>query len=206
MHETDAFLAAAAAGDDERAEALCQHLSPAAEQILLPLIHSDHVDLRWWAVRALAQCGTSAAVEPLVSALADDDPSVRAVATRVLSHLHARLPATVTPHLARIAQRLADPDGLVRQSAVDALALCGDPAVPVLEAILDKTVTAEIDASLHNEGARTRAAQALHKIATMRTAPVLYRHLEDANHLVRTHAYEALDEMGLLENTLITLS
>lgn len=216
MTQIDAFLAAVAAADDERAEALCQALSPAAESTLLPLTSADSADLRWWAVRALAECGTVDAISPLVTALRDNDPGVRAVAARALSHLHARFPMAVCPQLAQIALLLTDADGLVRQSAADALALCGNDAVPVLAAILDGTalnITApntagrgSTDIVLNAEGARSRAAQSLHKIATIQAAPVLYRHLEDPNHLVRTHAYEALDKMGLLENTLISLS
>lgn len=230
MSKIDEFLAAVDAADDERAEALCGQLPPRAETVLLPLTHADSADLRWWAVRALAECGSAQAADALVAALRDDDPGVRAVAARVLAHLQARHPAAVRPHLAQIAQLLLDRDGLVRQSAADALALCGDSAVPILAAILDAPAADRapgdtdglLDDSLlnnsllnnslfnnelyNNEGARSRAAQALHKIATMETAPVLYRHLEDPNILVRTHAYEALDEMGLLENRLITLS
>ena len=39
----------------------------------------------------------------------------------------------------------------------------------------------------------------------MRSAGVLFRYLNDSNYLVRTYAYEGLDEMGLLDNVIVTL-
>lgn len=202
----DKFLTAAAAADDERAEALCPQLQSTDEPHLLPLTRHENVDLRWWSVRALAQCGSAAAVDALNEALQDADSGVRAVASRALAQLHERFAEVVQPQLPQIAQLLADADGLVCQSAADSLALCGDHAVPVLSAVLDGVAIEGTDIVIRNEGARSWAARALHKIATIASAPALYRHLEDPNHLVRTHAYEALDEMGLLENNLVTLS
>jgi HEAT repeat protein len=95
--------------------------------------------------------------------------------------------------LARLAVQLADDDGAVRQAAADALAQCGDDALPALASILQTP----------HEGARTRAAYALRKIASRQAAPILFRLLNDANYMVHTYAYEALDEMGLLENLLV---
>jgi HEAT repeat protein len=102
----------------------------------------------------------------------------------------------VTPHLDQVAECLKDDDGMVRQVAADALAQCGDDAVPALARILFQQP---------HEGARTRAAGALRKIATMKAAGVLYALLNDPNHLVRAYAYEGLDDMGLLETVLVTL-
>ena len=47
------------------------------------------------------------------------------------------------------------------------------------------------------------AAAALRKIGTPATVPALFRCLNDPNYLVHTYAYEALDEMGLLETQLV---
>jgi len=102
----------------------------------------------------------------------------------------------VTPYLDQVADCLKDDDGMVRQVAADALAQCGDDAVPALARILFQQA---------HEGARTRAAGALRKIATMKAAGVLYALLNDSNHLVRAYAYEGLDDMGLLETVLVTL-
>lgn len=191
----DQFLSAIDA-DDDGAEALVSELTPADEPALLDLAQSNDADQRWWAVRSLAAVGGPAAIPAIDAALTADDPSLRACAALAVGHLHARQPQAATSLLAHLADLLADDDGFVRQAAADGLALCGDDAVPAL---------AEVIFHSEHEGARTRAASALRKIATMRAAAVLYRCLNDRNHLVHTYAFEALDEMGLLENILVRL-
>ena len=189
-----ALLTAIDAGDDERCEALVQRLTSADSQLTIPLAADADSDRRWWAVRALALVGADSAVPALVNCLDDDDPGVRAAAAMSLGHVYRRAPEAVTAHLEQVAALLADDNGIVRQAAGDGLALCADDAVPALAALLRQS---------HHPGARTRAAAALRKIATMRAAAVLYPLLNDSNHLVRMYAYEGLDEMGLLENVLV---
>ena len=189
-----ALAAAIDAGDDERCEALVQRLTPADSHLLIPLAADADPDRRWWAVRALALVGADSAVPVLVSCLGDDDPGVRAAAAMSLGHCHRRAPEAAAANLDRVAALLADDNGIVRQAAGDGLALCADDAVPALAALLRQS---------HHPGARTRAAAALRKIATMSAAAVLYPLLNDSNHLVRMYAYEGLDEMGLLENVLV---
>jgi HEAT repeat protein len=146
-------------------------------------------------VRALALVGAADAVPALAACLEDADPGVRAAALRWAWGMSTRARRRRWPRSStRVAARLADDNGLVRQAAGDGLALCGDDAVPALAALLRQS---------QHPGARTRAAAALRKIATMRAAAVLYPLLNDANHLVRMYAYEGLDEMGLLENVLV---
>lgn len=188
------LLAAVARRDDEEAERLALRLTAADEPALLELLRGADADRRWWAVRGLAQAGSSACITPLVERLADEDPTVRAAAALALGYLHARFPADVTPALDAVAELLGDEEGYVRQTAADCLALCGDNAVSALGQVLR--------CSAH-QGARTRAAGALRKIATMKAAAILYALLNDENHLVRSYAYEGLDEMGLLENVLV---
>ena len=132
----------------------------------------------------------------IAAALHDQDPSVRAAAALSAHHLYLRCPLQAQPLLAAVAAALADDDGMVRQVAADALAQSGDDAVPALREVLYTS---------QQEGARTRAAAALRKIATLKAAAVLYPLLNDPNPLVRMYAYEGLDEMGLLENVLLTL-
>lgn len=192
----DAFLTAIAAGNDDATERLALQLTPDAEPALLALLMAPDVDQRWWGVRALARCGRMAAIPGAAAQLADADPGIRAAALLALAHLHQRQPNAVTPYLDQVADCLKDDDGMVRQVAADALAQCGDDAVPALARILFQQP---------HEGARTRAAGALRKIATMKAAGVLYALLNDSNHLVRAYAYEGLDDMGLLETVLVTL-
>ncbi len=191
-----ALLDAIDAGDDEQAERAALRLTVADEPGLLALAQSDDSDRRWWAVRGLAVCGGLQAVPTLLAGLDDKNAGVRAAAVMALAVLHRHLSAAVEPHLREAARLLADEDGMVRQAAADTLAQCADDAVPALAETLFQGT---------HQGARTRAAAALRKIATMKAAAVLYPLLNDANHMVRAYAYEGLDEMGLLENILVTL-
>ena len=204
------FLDAAESGDDEQAERLVVSLTSEDESALLAAVADNAVagnsvdvdgkvgnnDLRWWVVRALALVGGAASIAQISSALEDGDPLLRSCALLALAAIHARQPQSVQPQLARMVQRLQDDDGLVRQSASDALAQCGDDAVPLLSDVLRYG---------EHQGARTRAAQALRQIATMPAAAVLYHCLNDANYMVHTYAYEGLEEMGLLETMLLAV-
>ncbi|MBX2998055.1 MAG: HEAT repeat domain-containing protein [Caldilineaceae bacterium] len=184
---------AAAVGDDASAEDLLDLLTPADSPILRQMIESSDLDRRWWGIRALAQVGGEDLV-PLVAAyLEDSSPEIRAVVAMALGEIHRREAAAVNSHLPQLALLLQDDDALVRQSAADALAQCGDDAVDLLATALESD----------REGVRVRAAAALHRIGSMKAAPPLYRHLEDPNPLVRHYAYETLDKLGLLENILL---
>lgn len=189
-----AWLAAVDRGDDERAEELVASLTPADAPRLAALAAPPDGDRRWWAVRSLAALGTEASVPALVAALDSADPPTRAVAALGLGYLCDRRPDEVEPALDRLARLLADDDGFVRQAAADGLSLCGDGAVQALARVLFES---------GHEGARSRAAAALRHMRTMKAAAVLYRCLNDHNHLVHTYAYEGLDEMGLLENMIL---
>lgn len=191
MHE---WLAALARQDDDESERLSAHLTPADEAALIQLAAGPGEDGRWWAVRGLALVGGEACAPMLAARLQDEQPAVRAAAALAFAHLHERVPAAVTPHLDEVAVLLADEQGYVRQAAGDSLALCGDDGAPALGSVLRHST---------HQGARTRAAAALRKIASMQSAAILYALLNDDNHLVRTYAYEGLDEMGLLENILV---
>lgn len=188
------LLAAIAADDDEQVEALVLHLTAAAEPALLILLQNGDANQRWWAVRALAHCGTAAAIPALLLTLQADDPALQVVAAMALGALATRHTADLAPQLSHLAERLADEDGSVRQAAADALVQAGDAAVEPLVAVLRVS---------EHQGARSRAAYALRKIATPATIPALFRCLNDPNYLVQTYAYEALDEMGLLETELV---
>ncbi|MGL4651122.1 MAG: HEAT repeat domain-containing protein [Caldilineaceae bacterium] len=188
-----AFVAAIDAGVDEATEALVSTLAPADESALVALAAKPG-DHRWWALRALAAVGADAAATALATAAIDADPSVRAVVALGLGHLHTRAPQAVAAHFSTLATLLQDPDGFVRQAAVDGLALCGEAALPTLATVLFES---------DHQGARTRAAAALRAMRSIKAAPLLYRILNDPNHLVHTFAHEALDDLGLLDNVLL---
>ena len=188
------FLAAVAAGDDDRCEAASLALDSDDEAALIDLAQRSTGDARWWAVRALAHTGGTEAVATVAAALDDPDPALRAAAALALGHLSARSPEAVTAVLPALAAHLADSDGFVRGAVVDGLALSGAAALPALADVLFHS---------ENEGARSRAAAALRALRSEEAAPLLFRFLNDPNHLVHTYCYEALDDMGLLENMLL---
>jgi HEAT repeat protein len=187
------FVRAIDSGVDEEAEAAVFRLGRGDEATLCAMALGESGDRRWWAVRALAEQGGVACGPALVSALASEDSNLRATAALAVGHVGRREPAAVEPVLPALALLLEDPDGFTRQAAVDGFSLSGEVALPTLTQVLMES---------EHQGARTRAASALRNLHTMKAAPVLFRCLNDENAMVRTYAYEALDELGLLENLL----
>jgi HEAT repeat protein len=204
----EALLEAIAQGDDETAEAAAQACAgrPRLLPALRPLLVDDDPDRRWWAVRTLALIGGPDALKLLVERLADPDEATRCAAALGLGQL--RSASAVEP----LAAALADPSGWVRDSAADALALIGEPALPALVSLMQG---APDGAPSHTpDGVRVRAAGALRKIVApaltglsvnqyppqyMPALDVLFQALNDPNRLVRHNAYETLDRLGLLD-------
>jgi HEAT repeat protein len=190
------LLDAINAGDDDATEAVVANLSfldGAAVSHLAHLTVAGDDDQRWWGVRAIAEVAQqqtdarAQAIPALLAALHDREDPVRCVAALALGEMRA---ASAIPALTLL---LADTSGWVRGAAADALALIGEPAVPALgEALQDP-----------REGVRVRAAYALHRIKSVKSARWLFPALNDPNHIVHTYAYETLDEMGLLSTVLV---
>lgn len=189
------LLAAITNDDDAAAEAAVALLTAADEPHLLQLLQEGSPDQRWWAARALASCGTANSSAPLFALTTATSAELRSVAAMAIGALVQRLAVDhQQAHLTHLTPLLNDGDGMVRQVAADALAQCGNMAIPVLVDVLRYS---------SEQGARSRAAYALGKIGTMEAAPALYRCLNDQNYLVHTYAHEALDKLGLLENVLM---
>lgn len=208
MHNLSKLIEAIRREDDEEAEAACRKLKAEAATSLMKMAigeagaHPPDVDrqeARWWAIRGLALCGDERAVPLLVAALGDANAEVRAAAALAIAEIAQRRPQAENAHLSSgmkaIARLLNDEQGFVRQAAADALVRFGDEALPLLEAILANAP----------ESARTRAAYALRKIGTVACAPLLFQILNDENYLVHIYAREALDELGLFDNVLVTV-
>ena len=138
----------------------------------------------------------------MVSHLSDTDEATQCAAALGLGQLRsiAAIPA--------LAVLLDDSRGWVRDTAADALAMIGEPALPALVEMLNDGP----------DGARVRAAGSLRKIVvgaltdrqTSEFEPqfwpvigALFTALNDPNRLVRHNAYEALDRLGLLETVII---
>jgi HEAT repeat protein len=194
IRHVERFDAAAVAGKDEQAEALADLLTADDLPVLRHMLESGHMDRCWWGIRGLAKVGDAGAVPLVVDQLHHADPAIRTAAAMAVGEMHVRHAQAVKPHLPHLVHLLADSDGLAGQAASNALALCGDDAVDVLAEALRSDL----------DSVRVRAAAALHRIGTQKAAIPLYHHLEDPNPLVRHHAYEALDDLGLLSNVLLS--
>ena len=199
-----ALLDAISAGDDEAAERVAQACSGQTTLLpaLRPLLADANPDRRWWAVRALAAVGGADAVDRLTAHLCDADEATRCAAALGLGQLRA------TAAIPALTAQLGDVNGWVRDTAGDALAMIGEPALPALVETL----------SAGQDGARVRAAGALRKIVVGALIDVqiaefepqfwpaisaMFTALNDPNRLVRHNVYEALDRLGLLETVII---
>jgi Uri superfamily endonuclease len=83
MDELDELLETLVSGDDDSREAAAIALGRFGATAVAPLaalLAGPDADARWWAARALAEVGTGGAVPPLLLALDDPVPDVRACA------------------------------------------------------------------------------------------------------------------------------
>ena len=116
-------------GDDERAEAALSHLSAWGPEVVEPLrerLFSPEAEIRWWAVRALAEVHDERVPELLIRALSDPDKGVRWCAGLALrTHPSIQAPSALLP-------LLSDEDALTRRLAGDALIAIGSPVVSLL--------------------------------------------------------------------------
>ncbi len=171
-------------GEDERAEAALPHLAawgPEALQALQERLSSPEPDVRWWAVRGLAEINDECVPELLVKALADPDMGVRWCAGVALR----RHPSEKA--VSALVDVLASEEALSRRLAGDALVAVGKPAVEQLLLVLR---TGE-------HPARREAARALAKIGDERAIPALYEALDENSALVEYWANHGLEKMGV---------
>ncbi len=199
-----ALLDAIAAGDDVETERAAQACAGQAALLpaLRPLLADPDAERRWWTTRTLALVGGPDAAPLLMARLADADEATRCAAAFGLGSL--RVEAGVPGLVACF----ADPSGWVRDCAADALSMIGEPAIAALVAAIADS----------RSGVRVRAASALRRIALAGPRPgpdldihsprgqaigALFRALQDPNYLVHQHAYDALDQMGLLDNLIV---
>jgi HEAT repeat protein len=171
-------------GDDERAEAALSRQAVWGPELVEPLherLFNPEAEVRWWAVRGLAEIDDDRVPELLLGALSDPDKSVRWCAGLAL-RTHPSEKAA--PALIKL---LGDEDALSRRLAGDALVAIGNLAVPQL-----------IDAMQHGEHlVRLEAVRALAKISDPRAIPVLFEALDDNSALIEYWASEGLEKMGV---------
>ncbi len=171
-------------GEDERAEAALPHLAvwgPEALQALQERLADPEPDVRWWAVRGLAEVQDERVPELLVQALADPDMGVRWCAGVALRRHPSEkaVPALV--------ELLSSVEALTRRLAGDALVAVGKPAVEKLLLVLRG---GELPA-------RLEAVRALAKIGDERSIPALYQALDDNSALIEYWANLGLEKMGV---------
>lgn len=186
MNQTgSADLHTLTSGSDEEREAAVQELSCQGDAFIEPLAAlltgAQDATARWWAARALAEIGGQAAVAPLVQALEDADPDVRACAALALGHIRA---GSAAPALVA---KLADDSAFVAGIAADALSMIGPPAVEALMASLQAP----------QASARVLAVRAMGRIGDEQAVEPLCRLLDDPSYLVRYHVEEALEALGV---------
>jgi HEAT repeat protein len=99
----------------------------AVRYLIKALGDPEFVSIRWRAAIALGDLGDRAAVEPLLTALRDENDHVREEAADALGRIGdpVAVPALI--------QSLKDPQRGVRLRALSALVRIGDPAKPALE-------------------------------------------------------------------------
>ena len=171
-------------GDDERAEAALSHLSAWGPEVVEPLrerLFSPEAEIRWWAVRALAEVHDERVPELLIRALSDPDKGVRWCAGLALrTHPSIQAPSALLP-------LLSDEDALTRRLAGDALIAIGSPVVSQL-----------LDAFQAGEHVtRLEAVRALARIGDKRAIPALFESLDDSSALIEYWASEGLEKMGV---------
>ena len=183
--DLDDLLKSLTLGDDESREAAVQEMSRLGDAPVEPLAAlltgSQDVEARWWAARALAETGREAAVGPLIEALDDTNPDVRACAALALGHIGSGSAALA------LAARLADDSAFAAGIAADALSMIGPAAVEALIASLQAP----------QASARLLAVRALGRIGDERAVEPLCRLLDDPSYLVRYHVEEALEALGV---------
>jgi HEAT repeat protein len=173
-------------GDDERAESALSHLATWGSEAVEPLrerLFSPESELRWWAVRALAEVHDDERVpQLLVRALADPDKGVRWCAGLALREHPSEKAASALESM------LADEDALTRRLAGDALVAIGSQIVPQL-----------LDVMQNGEHvARLEATRALAKISDECAIPALFEALDDGSALIEYWASEGLEKMGVV--------
>jgi len=184
MSDIETILLELSSEDENRAEQAASRLAGlggrALEALKTRLLHPQ-VDQRWWAVRALANFPDREATRLLVSALGDQDPSVRHCAALALAG------RADEDAIAALASALSSPDTLLARLAANSLVSTGAEAVPALLDILKDCP----------EVYRAETVRALALIGDPRAIPVLYNALADDSALVEYWAEEGLERMGV---------
>ena len=184
VEELSVLISQLSCGEDEQAEQALSHLADRGPEVVAALeerLSYPEAEVRWWAVRALAEVQDERVPELLVQALADPDKGVRWCAGLAL-RMHPSSQASLA-----LVGMLAESDALTRRLAGDALVAIGSQVVPQL-----------LESMQHGEQqVRLEAVRALGRIGDQRTIPALIEALDDNSALIEYWASEGLEKMGV---------
>jgi HEAT repeat protein len=170
-------------GNDQRAEIASIKLAALGSKVLPTLkqnLASKVIDVRWWAVRTLAQMD-SPPIELLLNALDDHSQEVRQCAS--LAICHNPDPRAVKPLL----QLLKDLDTVTSNLAATALISIGKESIPnLLEFYKELTGVSRIE-----------AARAIACIVDQRAIKLLMSALDEDSLAINYWAEEGLNRLGL---------
>ena len=184
MQDLNSLISDLTSGDDttaEKAALAIQGYGQNAVTKLSKLLDDTNPEIRWWAVRSLAQIQTGNATELIINALGDDDSNVKQCA---LVAMRNRPDSTVINLLTRF---LGDVNRMLSRLAVDALVSIGKDATHALLEILE-------DGSYP---ARIAAVQALAMIGDYATVSALFHQLDSDSNIIAYWANEGLEKMGI---------
>ncbi|MGW8225281.1 MAG: HEAT repeat domain-containing protein [Anaerolineales bacterium] len=171
-------------GSDYRAEKAAIDLSSAGLQnlsIFNHLLTDQRAEVRWWAIRSLAEVQSPQATPLLINSLSDSDISVRQCAALAMQHQPDPLAIPV------LIQLLDSTDQLLARLAGDALIAMGSDAVPALLEVMREG----------NLKIRIEAARALGKIGDTRAISELFKALDGESAVLEHWAGEGLERMGI---------
>ncbi|MCH7480534.1 MAG: HEAT repeat domain-containing protein [Chloroflexi bacterium] len=184
MTDLDSLLSDLTSGDDELAEKAAlaiQGYGQNAVTKLSQLITDPDPDIRWWAVRALAEFYDGNTTDLIINTLGDDDQDVKQCA---LLAMRNRPDSNAIPILT---QFLGDEHSLLSRLAVDALIAIGKDATPALLEILEYS----------DNIARLASVQALAKIGDYASVSSLFLQLDSNSAIMDYWANEGLKKMGI---------
>ncbi len=184
MSDLDSLLSDLTSGDDELAEKAAlaiQGYGQNAVTKISQLITDPDPDIRWWAVRALAEFYKGNTTGLIINALGDDDQDVKQCA---LLAMRNRPDSNAIPALTHF---LGDERPLHSRLAVDALVAIGKDATHALLEILD-----------HGDHlAQLAAIQALAMIGDYTSVSALFHQLDSSSAIIDYWANEGLKKMGI---------
>lgn len=171
-------------GSDKIAEGTARDLARLASgdlKVYKQLLQDQRADVRWWAVRSLAEIESPEITPLLITSLDDADVSVRQCAALALQkHPDQRA-------ISALIEMLKSTDQLLSRLAGDALVASGGDAVPALLEVMQAD----------HPAARIQAARALALISDTRAIPELFNALDGDSALLEYWAGEGLEKMGV---------